>query len=382
LRESEGRFRAVIENTKDVIFQLSTLGVIQFISPRVEESYGYRPEELIGKHLKKTTPMHEVPKALETLKRILSGEEIRNFEISQLDKKGKRIRMEINATPIKKDNKIIGVQGIMRDITERKKAEEELRKAYESLKESQLQLIQSEKLAAIGQLATGVAHEINNPLFAISGEAEMLLKDEKIDKEVRDAAKIIIEQSERIKGVVENILDFSRKKRTEEKFLDIRDALEKSLTLLQYRSKIENIKIVKELDPALPRIIGDKNQLQEAFLCIMMNAAQSMKKGGSLTIRAYREKIKRYGRRYTDKFKLGTEIAVIEFRDTGKGIDAESLRRIFEPFFSMREKGTGLGLSICQKTINNHGGVIEAESEVGKGSTFVVRLPIPKKGGK
>ena len=133
LKRAEEHLRIVVENTYDIIFQLSPLGVIQYVSPRVKEIYGYEPEDLIGKHLKKTTPVSELPKALKVLKSALSGKAISDFEINQLHVSGKIVTVEINGTPVKKDGKIIAVQGIMRDITKRKRADEEARRSMEKL---------------------------------------------------------------------------------------------------------------------------------------------------------------------------------------------------------------------------------------------------------
>jgi len=133
LRESEEKLRSIMESVNDVIFQLSPKGFIKYVSPKVKEIYGYKPKELIGKHFKKTTPMSEVPKALEALKRVLSGKIIKNFEINQFDSRGTTFPMEISVTSVKKEGKIIAVQGVMRDISERKRAEEALRKAHEDL---------------------------------------------------------------------------------------------------------------------------------------------------------------------------------------------------------------------------------------------------------
>lgn len=132
-REAEGKFLSIIDNVHDVIFQLSPLGIIKYVSPKVKELYGYEPEELIGKHLKTTTPISEVPRALDALKIVKSGKTIKNFEIKQLNSKGKIIYTEINATPVKNEGKIVAMQGIMRDITERKEAEEELKNYKKNL---------------------------------------------------------------------------------------------------------------------------------------------------------------------------------------------------------------------------------------------------------
>jgi PAS domain S-box-containing protein/putative nucleotidyltransferase with HDIG domain len=133
LKRAEEQLRIVVENTYDIIFQLSPLGRIQYVSPKVKEVYGYDPEDLIGEHLKKTTPVSELPRALGVLKRALSGEVVSNFEIKQLDAKGKIVTVEINAIPVRKDGKIVAVEGIMRDITKRKQADEEAKRSTEKL---------------------------------------------------------------------------------------------------------------------------------------------------------------------------------------------------------------------------------------------------------
>lgn len=260
---------------------------------------------------------------------------------------------------------------------EKKKAAE-LEEAYNQLKEMSNTLIQAEKMAALGQLASGMAHEINNPLFVISGEAEMLFTDKDKDKGTKDASRVIIEQSKRIKGLVESVLKFSRKKELKKKPLNVNDVVETTFLLLSYRPKIGNIEIVKELDPNLPKILGDENQIQEVFLNIVLNAVDAMEKRGRLTVKTHSEKVIEYGRRMTDKFRVGAELVVIEFKDTGKGMDEEMLKKIFDVFFSTKENGTGLGLSICHGIIEAHQGIIEAFSKLGEGSTFVVKLPIYK----
>jgi PAS domain S-box-containing protein/putative nucleotidyltransferase with HDIG domain len=133
LQKSEETLKTVLENINDVVFQLSPLGIIEYISPKVQELYGYKPEELVGKHLKKTTPARQVPKALKILKSTISGKPVKNFEIEQIDSNGKIFYMEINITPVKKNGAVIAVQGVMRDITERKRAEEMLQKAHQEL---------------------------------------------------------------------------------------------------------------------------------------------------------------------------------------------------------------------------------------------------------
>ena len=379
IRRSKTYAELVLKVTPSATFTVDTNRCIMSWNRRAEEIIGYTAEEMVGKGcviFARKPCEDKCGLYSDDIQKPIIGKEC---EIRKKD--GQMCIISKNADLLKneKGNVIGGIESF-EDITERKKAEEELSRAYKELKESQLQLIQVEKLAALGELAAGVAHEIENPLFVISGEAEMLLKDEDKDKNIRDVSRVIVEQSERIKGIINRLLEFSRKREFKQEPLDINDAVGKSISLLGYQAKMENVEIIKELEPDLPKVFGDDNQIQEAFLDIMINAVQAMEGGGKLTTRTHREKATTH--RDTLKFKLGTELVVIEFKDTGKGMDEETLKKIFDPFFSTKERGVGLGLSICYKIIENHKGIIEAYSKLGEGCTFIVKLPIPKEGGR
>ena len=274
-----------------------------------------------------------------------------------------------------------GISTAIAFVVEQAVAEKEINIAYLKLKEMQEQIIQLEKMASIGQLAAGVAHEINNPLTAISGEAEILLRYKNTNEDTKESLKIIVEQAQRIKMITERLLVFSHKREFKREPLDINKVVEKSVALLNYQAEMQGIKIIKQLDFNFPEVLGDSSQLQEVFLNIMLNAVQAMEKEGELTIKTHMDKIKEGARRKTDIFKQGQEAVVIEFKDTGKGMDEETLRKAFDPFFSTKEKNTGLGLSICYGIIKDHKGIIEAYSKLKEGSTFIVKLPVYKKGG-
>jgi len=249
-------------------------------------------------------------------------------------------------------------------------------KTQKMLKETEKQLFHSEKLASIGELAAGVAHEINNPLTAIAGEAEILLKYKGKDKDTKSTLRIIIKQSKRIKALTGSLLEFSRKKELILELADINDVIEKSISLVGYQAKMENIEIIKKLDSNLPKILGDISQLQEVFLNLILNAVQAMNERGKIIIKTHIDKITKHVERRTSTLKLGQKVLVIEFKDTGKGMNKQALGKVFDPFFSTKDKGTGLGLSISYGIIKKHDGVIEAYSELGKGSTFIVKLPV------
>jgi len=239
----------------------------------------------------------------------------------------------------------------------------ELEQTLNKLKTAQAELIQADKLSAIGQLSVGIAHEINNPLFVISGEAEMLAKNPNLEQGTRDSLSAILEQSKKIKAITGGLLDFSRREKSEKKAaVDINDTLNKALLIIDYQVKSEEIKISADLDPGLPRVTGDPGQLEEVFLNIMLNGIQAMKKGGELALITRREQ----------------ESVVIKIKDNGTGMSNETKSRLFEPFFSTKEMGTGLGLSVSYGIIQNHGGKIEVESEEGKGTAFIISLPAAK----
>lgn len=250
--------------------------------------------------------------------------------------------------------------------------EEKIEERTKQLKETQAQMLQSAKMAAVGQLSAGVAHEINNPLSGILGYAQFILsKLESPDisleefKACREFVKHIEREAQRCKKIVGNLLTFSRSSNQAYEPQDIKSILETTLSLLRSSLKLNNIEVTTEYAPQLPSVIGDANQLQQVFTNIIINSQQAMNDGGHLNICV---KVVKEGK------KENTEIS---FQDTGFGIHEENIERIFDPFFTTKEeqKSIGLGLSICYQIIQQHNGQIFISSEVGKGTTFKVLLP-------
>lgn len=242
--------------------------------------------------------------------------------------------------------KLTGYVFIAKDMTENKKLEN--------------QIFQAEKLVALGQLSAGMAHEINNPLFVISGRLGML-KNEKLSQKVKDNLALIEGQTDRIRKLVDRILQFSRKSTPVLEEINVNQAIDNVLPLVHYNKLPQaKIEIKKSFEENMPQIKGDLHQLQEVFLNILINAYQSMPTGGTINI-------------VTSNFK--NLYAQIQITDMGMGIPEDSLKDIFMPFFSTKSDGTGLGLSICQNIIKNHNGIIELESQINKGSTFTIKLP-------
>ncbi len=240
-----------------------------------------------------------------------------------------------------------------------KKVEERTRE----LTKMQASLIQSEKLASLGKLAAGVAHEINNPLGGILIYSHLLLEDTPKDSPHYSNLKKIVKETSRCKDIVKGLLEFARPKDPEMLSLDINTIVEKSLYIIEGQSLFQNLILEKKFTPNLPRIVGDGAQLQQVFMNIILNGAEAMDNNGTFTIHTSLDSDGRF--------------ITIRFSDTGHGIQEEDIKRLFEPFFTTKEvgKGTGLGLAISYSIIQKHRGTIEVSSQVGKGATFTVKLP-------
>lgn len=349
-------FMNILQNSADGIILFDENEIVTLWNKGAEQIYGYTSEEMIGrdcnillpKHLREKNELEYIYEQMDT-KGFLTG-----YETERKTKDGRKIIVSISKSPCyDSSGKYIGSSSIVRDITESKKIQEQLQK--------------SEKLASIGQLMAGIGHEIGTPLNVISGCAEylLLLMDENDEK--RTELKTIISETERITKLIQQILDYTRKKKPEFKKADINNIIKKVLNLIERQFEKSNIKVTAKYDKKLPKILCDDSQVQQVFLNILMNAWQAIKNDGEIIVET---KISKKNNRY--------ENVDIYFTDTGGGMSSNIIEHIFEPFFSTKEtgKGTGLGLSICKQIVQDHEGCIIVKSQEGKGSTFIVRLPI------
>jgi two-component system sensor histidine kinase AtoS len=319
-----------------------------------EIMFGWEKNEII---LKNVSLLYDEEDAKTKLPAIL--EKVRNsgrheVEMDLVKKDGRRFPVIMTVSQfLDPEGKLMGYTFIAKDITERKKLE--------------YQVFQAEKLAAIGQLSAGMAHEINNPLFVISGRLEMSLEDQALPENIRENLNITSSQVERIRKLADRMLKFARQGPLKSEIININETIENVLPFLAYQ-KLPPVKIEieKELAGDLNLVRADLNQMQEVFINLLLNAYQSMTKEGKLHIRTR---------------NLPNEFIEIRISDTGKGIEPQYLKNIFMPFFSTKKEGTGLGLSICYNIIKNHGGSIDIETEVNKGTTFIIKLPFAQKGG-
>jgi PAS domain S-box-containing protein len=246
------------------------------------------------------------------------------------------------------EGKLVGYIFIAKDITE--------------LKRLEYQVFQAEKMAAIGQLAAGMAHEINNPLMVIAGRVEMLLDNKKLSPKLREILRIVFTQTDRMRKLVDRFLTFARKRPLEMEFLSINEVIKDIAPLLSYhKMPISKIEIIKNLAKKLPKVKADLHQLQEVFLNLTINACQAMPEGGKLTLKTV---------------SLEDKFVEIRISDTGAGIAPQNLKNLFMPFFSTKKDGTGLGLSICYNIIKSHNGSIDVDTELNKGTTFIIKLPV------
>jgi two-component system NtrC family sensor kinase len=236
----------------------------------------------------------------------------------------------------------------------------ELQLSHQALEQAQFQLIRTEKLVALGELAAGVAHEINNPLGTITIYTHLLLKGLEKDDPRREDVELILSEANRTKEIVQGLLSFARETKLRPGPTNINELLEDVLELLVNQSLFHNIKIKKSFFQNLPTIFADATQLKQVFLNIILNAAQAMEGKGNLVISTIQEK----------------KQIKVKIQDTGPGIPPEIMGKLFNPFFTTKEKGTGLGLAISYGIIERHSGKIDIETKLGKGSTFIVSLPI------
>ena len=248
-----------------------------------------------------------------------------------------------------------------------KTLEKKVDERTKELTKMQAHLIQSEKLASLGKLAAGVAHEINNPLGGVLIYSHLLLEDINKGNPHYENLKKIVKETSRCKDIVKGLLEFARPKEPEMNLISLNDSIDKSLSFFESQALFQNIKIKKNCSPNLPKIIADKDQIHQVFINIILNAAEAMEGNGTLTISSVLNKDGKY-------------INML-FADTGPGISEENEKRLFEPFFTTKEvgKGTGLGLAISYSIIRKHKGTIAVSSQAGKGTTFTVSLPIKNK---
>ncbi len=368
LRESEQRFRSFVENAHDIIYSLSPDGIFTYVSPNWLEFVGEPAEQAIGRAFELYLHLEDVPSCREFLSTLRDSDQRQSsVEYRIRNKDGAWRRYTSNGSLLRNEaGEVTGYMGIARDITE-------LRQAEARRIELERQLLQSQKLEAIGLLAGGVAHDLNNLLTPILANAEMLLYTHGMSGEDEDAVREIFKAGERARDLVRQLMAFGRKQTLEVKPLDLNLVVTEFSRLLQ-RTLREDIQLRLSLTPGLGMVLADRSQVEQVLMNLAVNAQDAMPRGGLLVVG-------------TAAAEPGPERPVtaevlLFVSDNGIGMDQPTSARIFEPFFTTKElgKGTGLGLATVYGIVRQHGGRIEVESRPGKGSTFRIHLPSAEPG--
>ena len=383
LRKSKEQYRLLAENISDVIWTMDMNLQFTYISPSVTRQRGYSVEEAMALGMGKSLTPSSIETATKVLLEGLAAEKTEpkalsrswTVELEMYCKDGSTIWTEMETTFLRApDGQPVGILGVARDITERKQAEEELRKYREHLEElveartkelqdAQERLVRTEKLAVIGQLAGGVSHELRNPLGAIKNASYFLnMVIEEPDADVKETLEILDKEVATSERIIGSLLEFARPKVATLQKVHINEVIEESLCRVIVPG---NIEVVRQLDDQLPIIQTDPGQLGQVFTNIILNAIQAMPEGGQLVVKSE---------------VASPEWATVSFTDSGVGIAEENMGKLFEPLFTTKAKGIGLGLAITRNMLEENSGTIEVKSEVGKGSTFTISLPIVEKG--
>ncbi len=360
IRRSEERLRTALDEMEEGYFELDIAGNFTFVNDAMCHIMGYSREEIVGSNYRKLVAREDWERMFKVFNEVYrTGRPQKGIVFKAVHKDGSIGIGELNALPLwDEKGEIVGFRGIGRDITEPLKAEEERRGL-----ERRAHL--AARLASVGEMASGVAHEINNPLTGVIGYAQLLLARKDIPEDTKAALEVINESAQRVASILRRLLTFARQYKPERRLVNINEIVEAALRLRTYHLETSNITVTRQLDPKLPATVADPGQLQQVFLNIIINAEAAMKrlpKRGRLVV----------------KTEAPGSVIRISFKDNGPGIAPEHLERIFEPFFTTAEvgEGTGLGLSVCHGIIAEHNGRIWAESQLGKGATFFIELPI------
>jgi PAS domain S-box-containing protein len=359
LKKSETMLRSLFEQATDGILIMNDNGIITDANEKACEIYGFDKESLIGTNIEFFETEKNKHLWAERKKRLLNGESL-FFETQHQRKDGSIVSIEISAKAIELESGRV-IQAFCRDVTEKKRLQQ--------------QLLQSQKLESIGQLAGGIAHDFNNFLTVIMGYSELLSQNPKLDERSLHMIKQITRSASQASQIVEKLLKFSRRGDIERTKVNLNNIINETHEMLE-RFLPREVKIRKELHEPLPLVEADPNQMEQVLMNLVINAKDAMPNGGTITINT--------ALTFLDKDEAGVanirpgEYVKVSISDTGKGIPEENLPHIFEPFFTTKgkDKGTGLGLAMVYGIVKEHGGHITVKSKLNKGTTFEVYLPV------
>jgi len=360
LDETKEFFENVIQSSASAIVAADRTGKILFMNRAAEDLFGYAMEEVLG--TKSVELIYRPGKAREIMKQLrdetIGGKgKLHSTKITIINANGEEIPVEFTGAIIYEGDKEAATMGIYNDLRERLVVEKKL-------KEAQVQVAQAEKMASLGQLAAGVAHEINNPLTGILLYVNLVLERLEENDPFREDLEYVLEDTNRCKEIVKNLLAYSRQTNPTKEIFQLNSLVEQSLNLIRDQRLFMNIEVIKEMSGDMMLIHADKNQLNQVIINLVINAIDAMEKKGTITFRTYRDK--------------RAKMVYLEISDTGSGIPEENLPKVFDPFFSTKElgKGTGLGLSTAYGIVKENGGEISVKDTGVEGTTFLVELPL------
>jgi PAS domain S-box-containing protein len=372
LLETNQHLSRLMNISPDVIMTTDADGIVVLCNQGTETVLGYERDYITGQHIsmlyedeeRATVVMHELQE---------QGGNLCDYETTIKAKDGSLIPFVVSATALpSKDGVVIGAVWYKKDLREIKRWEAEiekanagLEKAHNTIEKVQASALAAEKLAALGRLTAGVAHEILNPLNIVTLRLHMMIRNPDTPQEIVRHLKVLDEQANRIAKITEDLLYFARQRKPERRQIDLNETVNRTLGLLEYDLRKSNVDVVLSLGERLPTVAADQGQLQQVILNLLTNARDAMPEGGRLELITGATQ------------ENGYEVVELRVVDNGKGIEPADIDKLFEPFFTTKPEGegTGLGLSICQGIVKSHGGSIWAESELRQGTTILVRLP-------
>jgi PAS domain S-box-containing protein len=369
-KESREEFQellaAIVESSDDAIISKSLDGIITSWNGGAERIFGYPAQEVTGRPITVIIPPELRDEERSILERLRRGERIEHYETVRMSKDGRTIDVSLTISPVRDARgRVVGASKVARDITLRRQMEEALRQSEEKLRrqaqELEQQLIAAGRLVSLGEITASMAHEFNNPLGIVMGFAQDLLSEKDPSSPDYRPLNIILAETKRCEKIIRDLLQFARPRAADFGPTDVRSLIVGTIELVNNHLYKQKIEADTRIEDGLPEIPADRQQLEQVLVNLYLNAIDAMPEGGKLTVET--------------KVRAGE--VVISISDSGIGIDPGDLLRIFQPFFSARKKrGLGLGLSICDRIIKNHGGRIEVESWLHRGTTFRIILPL------
>ncbi|MBI2884832.1 MAG: PAS domain S-box protein [Candidatus Omnitrophica bacterium] len=392
----------IVETMNEALIVCDAERMIRYVNAAACAMFRYAASDLVGQPIERLVRGQE--DGVARLRALLACEMVQDQELVCRTRAGEPVEVSCSAARLRHkpgERPAAGTVILARDIRERKRAEqktqqltatvhrraEQLTRAYQELKRTQTLLVQAEKMAAVGQLASGTAHEVRNPLSIIKLGAEQLehLVGQAADARVGDILGMMIEAVLRADRIIRSLLDFSRPAQLELKPVQMGQLIQAALTLVRQSMPAHAVRVSCDIAPRLPDVLADENQMKQVFINLILNAFQAMPNGGEMSIRCSTRLLtaldEGVGRRRTDAFRPGEPGVICEVRDTGVGIPPEHVAKIFDPFFTTKPpgQGTGLGLAITRAIVEQHRGVITVESREGVGACLCVTLPVARK---